>query len=114
METPIDAAKAIQEKDETLLMGSRIRVEYSQSSLNFQVMRRSVGEAHFNIAQGRKANIRAPDGCTSLFIGNLSKEADDEAIRDLFMGVSVRFLALRRNHQNDGSRKRLWVSVLFS
>mmetsp|Transcript_4710 Transcript_4710/g.7459 ORF Transcript_4710/g.7459 Transcript_4710/m.7459 type:complete len:533 (+) Transcript_4710:19-1617(+) len=120
METPIDAAKAVQEKDGTLLMGSRIRVEYSpveqgqQSPLNSRVTHRSVGEAHINHARGRKANIRAPGGCTSLFIGNLSRKADDEAIRDFFMKVSVRFKALRRNHQNDGSRKRLWVSVLFS
>ena len=46
-----------------------------------------------------------PTGCRCLFIGNLSKVTDENAIRDLFLRVGVRIRGLRRrNHRNDGSR----------
>ena len=46
-----------------------------------------------------------PTGCQCLFIGNLSKVTDENAIRDLFLRVGVRIRGLRqRNHRNDGSR----------
>ena len=114
-----DAAKALKESNGSLLMGRPLKINYAPPKPGEEsdwppkskvITGGKLANAGGNGGQaggkGLKAMSVKPEGCTKLFIGNLSYEIDDEAITKFFMGVEAELKAVRwLYHQDSGDFK---------
>lgn len=109
-----DAAQCMQEINGTQLMGRPIKINYAPPRdledwppksrvITGGKLANAGGQAG---GKGIKAMSVKPEGCSKLFIGNLSYEIDDEAITKFFMTVEAEIKAVRwLYHQDSGDFK---------
>mmetsp|Transcript_37046 Transcript_37046/g.75540 ORF Transcript_37046/g.75540 Transcript_37046/m.75540 type:complete len:363 (-) Transcript_37046:2162-3250(-) len=109
-----DAAKCMQEINGTQLMGRPIKLNYAPPKdledwppksrvITGGKVANAGGQAG---GKGIKAMSVKPEGCSKLFIGNLSYEIDDEGITKFFMTVDAEIKAVRwLFHQDSGDFK---------
>ena len=111
VKTSRDAAKAVAEINGTKVMGRPIKINYApikpgqegdwppkQRVITGGKMANNAGQAG---GQGIKAMSVKPEGCSKLFIGNLSYELDDDGITKFFMAVDAEIKAIRWLHHKD-------------
>lgn len=112
-----DAATAMAKMNGSMLMGRPIKINYapvregeendwpprSKVITGGKVANAGGGQAG---GSGVKAMSVKPEGCSKLFIGNLSYEIDDEAITKFFMNVEAELKAVRwLSHKDSGDFK---------
>jgi RNA recognition motif-containing protein len=104
MKNSVDAAIAVTERNDCLLMNRKIRINYAPSRPG-DIWPPKTKEMTGNSGQAGGAGIKAmsakPDNCMKLFIGNLSYEIDDDGIAKFFSSVDAEIKAVRWLHHKD-------------
>ncbi|KAL7510291.1 hypothetical protein ACHAXN_007229 [Cyclotella atomus] len=110
VKTSRDAAKAVSEINGTKVMGRPIKINYAPIKPGQEgdwppkqkvITGGKVANTGQAGGQGIKAMSVKPEGCSKLFIGNLSYELDDDGITKFFMAVDAEIKAIRWLHHKD-------------
>ena len=117
MDTSLSAANAVS-KAGSQLMGRPIKVNYAparEGDIWPPVGKKVISGGGQAGGTGVKAMGPKPENCVKLFIGNLSYDIDDEAIKKFFASVDAELKAVRwLHHKDSGDFKGWYVSKYIS